>query len=132
MIDDIVQEKTALTIFKVDSTSGTTMTAQQEEKEEKEDDMSVQVSYYTAKILCIAEESKQNKSAYQPLSHVCPSSAMVERLFCDAKHIMTEGRRHMEPSTLEMWLILKKNKDLCNSESIDNIIFFVFCEKSII
>ena len=37
------------------------MTGQQEEKE---DDMSVQESY-TAKILRIAEESKQNKSVYR-------------------------------------------------------------------
>ena len=73
------------------------MTGQQEEKE---DDMSVQESY-TAKILRIAEESKQNKSAYRPLTHACPSSVMVERLFSDAKHIMTEDRRHhMDPSTL--------------------------------
>ena len=77
-------------IFKVDSTSGTTVTAQQEEKE---DDMSVQESY-TAEILRIAEESKQIKSAYWPLTHVCPSSVMAERLFSDAKHIMTEDRRY--------------------------------------
>ena len=63
------------------------VTGQQEEKED--DDMSVQESY-TAKILRIAEESKQNKSVYRPLTHVCPSRVMVERLFSDAKHIMTE------------------------------------------
>ena len=64
--------------------------------------MFVQESY-TAKILRIAEESKQNKSVYRPLTHACPSSAMAERLFSDAKHIMTEDRRHhMDPSTLEM------------------------------
>ena len=62
------------------------MTAQQEEKE---DDMSVQESY-TAKILRIAEESKQNKSVYRPLTPACPIRVMVERLFSDAKHIMTE------------------------------------------
>ena len=63
--------------------------------------MSVQESY-TAKILRFAEEAKQNKSAYRPLIHVCPSSVLVERLFSDAKHIMAEDRRQMDPSTLEM------------------------------
>ena len=72
------------------------------QQEEKEDDMSVQKSY-TAKILRIAEESKQNKSVYRPLTHACPIHVMAERLFSDAKHIMTEDRRHhMDPSTLEM------------------------------
>ena len=52
------------------------MTTQQEE--EKEDDVSAQESY-TAKILRIAEECKQKMSAYRPLTHVCPSSVMVER-----------------------------------------------------
>ena len=47
---------------------------------------------------------------------------MVERLFSDAKHIITEVRRHMDPSTLEMWLILEKNKDIWNSKTIDDII----------
>ena len=64
--------------------------------------MSVQESY-TAKILRIAEESKQNKSVYRPLTRACPIRVMVERLFSDAKHIMIEDRRHhMDPSTLEI------------------------------
>ena len=48
---------------------------------------------------------------------------MAERLFSVAKHSMTENRRHhIDPSTLEMWLRLKNNKDLWNSETIDDII----------
>jgi len=47
---------------------------------------------------------------------------MVERLFSDAKHIMTDSRRHMDPSTLEMLLILKNNKDLWDAKTIDDIL----------
>ena len=90
------------------------MTGQQEEKE---DDMSVQESY-TAKILRITEESKQNKSAYRPLTHVCPGSVMVERLLSDAKHIMTDGSLYSRDVVADT----EKNKDLWNSETIDNII----------
>ena len=79
--------------------------------------MSVQESY-TAKILRIDEESKQNKSAYRPLTHVCPSSVMVERLFSDAKHIMTDGSLYSRDVVADT----EKNKDLWNSETIDNII----------
>ena len=56
------------------------------------------------------------------MAHVYPASIMVERLFSDAKHIMTANRRHMDPTTLEMWLLLKNNKDLWNAETVDNVI----------
>ena len=35
---------------------------------------------------------------------------------------MTNNRRHMDPSTLEMLLILKHNKDLWNAKTIDDIL----------
>ena len=63
----------------------------------------------------MAEESKQNKrtkSLYCPYSHLCPTSIICDSLFSDAKHIITADRRRMDPSTLEMLLILKYNKDL--------------------
>ena len=47
---------------------------------------------------------------------------MVERLFSDAKHIMTDDRRHMDPSTLDMLLVLKNNKELWNAQTIDDIL----------
>ena len=111
-------EKATLHIFKVDSTSGTTTAPQEDENESEK---SAQESY-TARILRLAEESKQNKSAYRSMAHICPTSVMVERLFSDAKHIMTADRRHMDPTTLEMWLLLKNNKDLWNAETVDGII----------
>ena len=73
----------------------------------------------------MAEESKQTKriqTSYRPLSHLCPSSIICESLFSDAKHIMTADRRNMDPSTLEMLLLLKYNKDLWSARTIDIII----------
>ena len=70
----------------------------------------------------MAEESKQTKSSYRSMAHIIPSSIICESLFSDAKHIMTDTRRHMDPSTLEMFLILKYNKDLWNARTIDMII----------
>ena len=67
------------------------------------------------------EANKRTKSLYRPLSHLCPTSIICECLFSDAKHIMTADRRHMDPSTLEMLLILKYNKDLWSAQTIDNI-----------
>ena len=72
----------------------------------------------------MAEESKQNKrtkSLYRPFSHLCPTSIICKCLFSDAKHIMTADRRHMDPSTLEVQLIFKYDKDLWSAQTIDNI-----------
>ena len=71
----------------------------------------------------IAEETKVNKSEYRSLAHVCPTSVMVERFFSDAnKHIMMDDRHHMDPSTLDMLLVLKHNKDLSKTQTIDHIL----------
>ena len=116
------QEKTALPIFKVDSTSGPTVTAQQEEKE---DDMSVQESY-TAKILRIAEDSKQNKSAFRPLTHACPK-VVLWLMVC----LVMQSILWQKTGVIILWIPLllrcvwywkKYNEDLWNSETIDDII----------
>jgi len=52
----------------------------------------------------------------------CPVSIICRSLFNDAKHIMCEDRRHMDPGTLVMLLLLKYNKDLWDSRTIDIII----------
>ena len=53
---------------------------------------------------------------------MCPTSVIVERLLSDAKKIMTDNRRHIDPSTLEMFLILKYNEDLWDAKTIDDIL----------
>ena len=61
------------------------------------------------------------KSFCRPLSHLYPTSIFCECLFSDTKHITTADRRHMDPSTLEMLLIFKYNKDLWSAQTIDYI-----------
>lgn len=104
-------------IFKLDANSGTSAEPILEETEQKSQEES-----YTDRIVRMAEETKVNKAEYRSLAHVCPTSVMVERLFSDAKHIMTDDRRHMDPSTLDMLLFLKNNKDLWNAQTIDEIL----------
>ena len=47
------------------------------------------------------------------MSHLCPTSITCESLFSAAKHIITADKCRIDPSMLEMLLILKCNKDLC-------------------
>ncbi len=59
---------------------------------------------------------------YEPTFHVSGHTVIVESLFSYAGHIMTPYRRHMDPSTFEMLLMLKMNKDLYNAFTLDEII----------
>ena len=61
----------------------------------------------------------KTKSKYRSLSHISPTSVVVERLFSRAKLIMTPHRRHMDPSTLEMLLLLRYNKDTWDPFTLD-------------
>ena len=55
----------------------------------------------------LAQEASQSKSVYRSMAHLYPTSVICERLLSDAKRIMTVDRRQMDPSTQEMFLILK-------------------------
>ena len=57
----------------------------------------------------------------RPMTHLSPTSNIVERLFSNAKLIMTDQRRSMDPSTLETILMLKLNKDLWDARDIERI-----------
>ena len=70
----------------------------------------------------MAQESTTSKSSYRSVEHLCPSSVICETLFSDAKHIMSDVRSKMDPSTLEMILILKNNMDLWDARTIYMII----------
>ena len=74
------------------------------------------------KIIRMAEADIQNKAVYRSVAHVCPTSVVVERLFSQTKHIMTDNRKLMDPSTLEMCIMLKTNKDLWNAKTVDDVI----------
>jgi hypothetical protein len=94
-------EKEAVAIFKL----GAADTEELDEEEGKEES-------YTESLLRRAAQAKVNKSSYRSVAHVCPTSVIVERLFSRAKLVMTPHRRHMDPSTLEMLLLLRTNKDM--------------------
>jgi hypothetical protein len=65
------------------------------------------------------EADKLSNCTYRSVAHVCPTSVVVERLFSQTKRIMTNDRKHMDPSTMEMCIMLKINKDLLNAETVD-------------
>lgn len=54
--------------------------------------------------------------------HVSPTSNIVERLFSRAGLIMRPNRRQMDPSTLEMLLMLRLNKDMWGEKTVQDII----------
>ncbi len=58
-------------------------------------------------------------SKYHPTDHVFPTSVICETLFSYGKYIMTPQRRHMDPSTFEMFMLLRANYDLYNARTLD-------------
>ena len=63
----------------------------------------------------------KTKSKYRSLSHISPTSVVVEHLSSRAKPIMTPHRRHMDPSTLEMLILLRYNKDMWDPLTLDAV-----------
>jgi hypothetical protein len=59
---------------------------------------------------------------YRSTFHVSPTSNIVERLFSRAGLIMRPNRRQMDPSTLEMLLMLRLNKDMWSEGTLQDII----------
>ena len=70
-----------------------------------------------------AECAKRQKKAcpYRSMDHITPTSNIVERLFSRCGIIMRPHRRLMDPSTLEMLIMLRFNKDLWDSRDVDEI-----------
>ena len=72
-----------------------------------------------------AAATAQSKTAtkYKSTLHVWGHTVIVESLFSTAGHIMTPSRKHMDPSTFEMLLLLKVNKDMySNALTLDECI----------
>jgi len=59
----------------------------------------------------LARQQKRLKGAqsltYRDTSHVIPTSNLVERSFSNAKHVLTDDRKRMEPRRLEEVLYLR-------------------------
>ena len=68
-----------------------------------------------------AESSKRHKKScpYRSMDHITPTSNIVERLFSRCGIIMRPHRRLMDPSTLEMLIMLRFNKDLWDAHEVD-------------
>jgi hypothetical protein len=56
-----------------------------------------------------AKKAREDTSRYRKVSHVVATSNTCERLFSQAKLLMSSLRRKMEPATLNMLLFLKHN-----------------------
>ena len=68
-------------------------------------------------------DSKRPKKQfpYRSLLHISPTSNIVERLFSRCGIIMRPHRRLMDPSTLEMLVLLRFNRDLWDEKDVDTI-----------
>jgi hypothetical protein len=78
-----------------------------------------------------ADRNKRQRlgsSLYRSTSHVSPTSNIVERLFSNAKHVAS-FRKNISPYHLELILMLKVNRALWNSSTIDEILNDGFSEE---
>jgi hypothetical protein len=67
-------------------------------------------------------EAARTGSGYRSTLHVSPTSNIVERLFSRASIIMRAHRRCMDPSTCEMLIMLRCNKDMWTQRTLQDII----------
>jgi len=58
---------------------------------------------------------------YECTDHVARCSDVCERLFSRASLVMTPNRKQMDPSTLEMILMLRTNMELWDATTIQQI-----------
>jgi hypothetical protein len=66
--------------------------------------------------------AKSKPPAYRSTFHISATSNIVERLFSRAGIIMSPRRRGMDPSTLEMLVMLRLNKDMWSAKTLQVII----------
>ena len=106
-------EKEAVKVFKI--------TAADEEEEAKSD--IPQMGYAERKLREDAERllKKQKRSEYRSVAHVTNNSNRAERLFSGAKLNMTDTRKCMDPSSLEMVTMLDENSDLWSAADVQEV-----------
>lgn len=107
------EEVNAVEIFKIQDNSALSSTAPDEVRS-FQDEMRLAVEARKA--------SKGQGKGYRSTFHISPTSNIVERLFSRAGIVMSPLRRHMDPSTLEMLLMLRVNKHMWSEETLQNII----------
>ena len=70
-----------------------------------------------------AQQKKRAKvSKYRSTAHVTPVSSICEQTNSISKHIMNDCRKQMDPSSLEMLMILKLNPDLWDKKTVNVVI----------
>ena len=87
-----------------------------------EDEDHADLSFLDEALEDAATESckRQKKTCpYRSMDHVPATSNVVERLFSRCGIIMRPHRRLMDPSTLEMLIMLRFNKDLWDAREVD-------------
>ena len=104
-------EKEAVKIFHIEEV----------EREEPADELS-----FVQSVLMEAEEQQKKRSSvskYRSTAHVTPVSCICEQTNSISKHIMSDARKQMDPTSLEMvLLILKLNSDLWDERSVNDVI----------
>ena len=105
-------EKNAIARFKVDVAAVNDVVEEEEES-------------YMDKVRANGMAKKAKKTSYRCLNHVSATSNIVERQFSHAKHVMTDERRCMDPSTLEALLLLRFNRDMWDIYVIDALVLGV-------
>ena len=92
--------------------------------EEDETEDASELSFVDS-ILFEAEKQAKKKSKiskYRSTLHVSATSCVCEQTNSQAKHIMRETRRHMDPTSLEKLLVLKLNSDLWDKRLVNTVI----------
>lgn len=104
-------EKATIARYKLDTATAITIEAADVEK----------VSYMD-KVRANGMLKRAKTTTYKCMNHISATSNVVERLFSRAKHIMTDERRCMDPSTLEAILFLKYNRDMWDIHVLDSLV----------
>ena len=80
---------------------------------------------FVQSVLMEAEEQQKKWSRVskcRSTAHVTPVSCISEQTNSISKHILSDARKQMDPTSLEMLLILKLNSDLWDERSVNAVI----------
>ena len=106
-------EEEAVKIFKIDVTTDT----QEERHNDREEGYAARILREDAEKI----QKKQKRADYRSVAHVASNNNKCERLFSGTKLVMTDQRKCMDPSTLEMVTMLDENSDLWDAADIQEI-----------
>ena len=112
-----VEEKRKVSFFLINGNSDNEVGG--EEKGEN-DELSISFLDETLNDAAVESAKRHKKTCpYRSMDHISPTSNIVERLFSRCGIIMRPHRRLMDPSTLEMLIMLRFNKDLWDAREVD-------------